>query len=293
MHVLRTLSRLSRPLYLVLAALTYFLGAGIARYLGSRLDAGIMMLGLLGTVLAQASMALLAVVYTPVTEALVEGETREQRRLVRNAALYLSAAALAAIGFIGFVLGGEGRLSMSAALLMGLWLLGILLYAVPPIRLLDRGFGELLVAVQIGYLAPSIGFLIQAGGPHRLLSACGAALTLLLAATLLALNFPSYGEDLRLGHSTALTRMGWEQALRTHHMLVICAYLVLALSALLGFSFELFLPAFLTLPFAGLQVYLLRGIGLGARPIWRLLTANAVALFGLTAYFLTLSFWLR
>ena len=52
-------------------------------------------------------------------------------------------------------------------------------------------------------------------------------------------------------------------------------------------------PAFLTLPFAVLQIFWLRNIALGARPIWSMLSANAVSLFGLTAYFLMIAFWLR
>jgi hypothetical protein len=59
------------------------------------------------------------------------------------------------------------------------------------------------------------------------------------------------------------------------------------------FGSLLFLPAFLTIPFAVLQVLLLRRIAQGARPIWNLLSANAVAIFGLASYFLGLSFWLR
>ena len=41
-------------------------------------------------------------------------------------------------------------------------LLLVLAYAIPPIRLLDRGFGELALAVHLAYVIPSIGFLLQA-----------------------------------------------------------------------------------------------------------------------------------
>jgi len=37
----------------------------------------------------------------------------------------------------------------------------------------------------------------------------------------------------------------------------------------------------------------LRNISNGARPIWNLLTVNALAVFGLTTYLLTFAFWLR
>ena len=42
-----------------------------------------------------------------------------------------------------------------------------------------------------------------------------------------------------------------------------------------------------------LQIILLRHISLGGKPNWTLLTATALAVFGLTTYFLTLTFWIR
>jgi hypothetical protein len=64
-------------------------------------------------------------------------------------------------------------------------------------------------------------------------------------------------------------------------------------ATLLGFSLKLIWPAFLTLPFAIFQIFQLRAIALGGRPNWVLLTATGLSVFGLTTYFLTLTFWLR
>lgn len=293
MHVIRALARLSRPLHLLFAALTYALGAGIARYLGTPTQMTVLALGMMGVVLAQASMGLLGAVFRSPLAPLLENETREQRGMVRSGALYASVGALSAMGVMGMIMHRVGSLSVSSILCLGLSLLVILLFAVPPVRAMDRGFEELLLAIQIAYLVPSIGFLLQAGSYHRLLNACIVALTFLLFATLVALEFPTYADDLEHERLTLLTRVGWENALRVHHVLVAAAYLLLALTAVSGFSFALLSPAFLTIPFAILQVYWLRNIGLGARPIWNLLRANAVSIFGLTAYFLALSFWLR
>jgi 1,4-dihydroxy-2-naphthoate octaprenyltransferase len=293
MYVLNALARLSRPLHLLLAALTYVLGAGVARYLGVPIRLHVALLGLMGSLLTQASMGLLAAVFRPAREPMVADESDDQRRTVRNAALYASIAALCATAVAALVMQRSDGLSISTLFCMVLSLVVILLYAVPPVRANDRGFGELLLAVQIAYLFPSIGFLVQAGSYHRLLNACIVALTLLLLATLVALEFPSYASDLKQERTTLLTRIGWLNALRAHHALLVSAYLLMAFAAVSGFSVELFLPAFLTIPFAVLQVLLLRRIAQGARPIWNLLSANAVAIFGLTSYFLALSFWLR
>ena len=133
--------------------------------------------------------------------------------------------------------------------------------------------------------------MLQAGSPHPLVYVCVGSLTLLLLSTLVALDFPSFGQDLSHNRATLLTRVGWENALRIHHLLLAGTYLILAAAPLSGFALQRFLPAFLTIPFAVLQVYLLQQIAGGARPMWRLMRANAVAIFVLTAYLLTLSFW--
>jgi 1,4-dihydroxy-2-naphthoate octaprenyltransferase len=92
---------------------------------------------------------------------------------------------------------------------------------------------------------------------------------------------------------TFLTRLGWERVVPLHHIFVLFAYVFFAISPSLGLSLSLIWPAFLTLPFALFQIFQLRNISLGAPKNWNLLTATALSVFGLTLYFLTLTFWLR
>jgi 1,4-dihydroxy-2-naphthoate octaprenyltransferase len=291
MSVLRGLAGLARPLHMGIAAITYMLGVGISRYLGNETSLGMLALGLLGVLLGQASMGLLEGVFRPAGDPLGPGETPEGRSALRNAALYTSIAALAAVGLVSYAIFTAGALTGPVLINQGLALVVILLFALPPIRIADKGLGELLLAVQMAHVPIAGGFLLQAGSPHPLVYVCVGSLTLLLVATLIVLDFPSFGQDLNYRRATLLTRLGWENALRIHHLLLAGAYLILAAAPLSGFALERFLPAFLTIPFAVLQVYLLQQIAGGAKPMWRLMRANAVALFALTAYLLTLSFW--
>jgi 1,4-dihydroxy-2-naphthoate octaprenyltransferase len=293
MQRLLTILRLTRPLLLLLAALTYVLGTAIARYLGNALLPSPFWLGLIGAVLAQASMNLLVEVFRPLNEPIVEGETRADRKAIHDAALYVSIGMLAAAAFVAVLLYQEGRLLPPVALFLGLSLMALILYAVPPARLFDKGFGELLLALHLAYVIPSIGFLLQAEQYHRLLNAVIIPLTLLAFATFIALDFPTYADDLKYERRTLLMHIGWERAVPLHHGLIIAGYALLACAPLLGFSYSLLWPAFLSLPFAALQIILLRGIALGAKPIWTLLSATAISIFGLTAYFLMIAFWLR
>lgn len=291
---LLALLRLARPLCLLFAALTYTLGAGIARYLGNPQIPTVFWLGMLGVLFAQTSMNLLAEVFRPFNEPITAAdESRADRRAIREAALYVSVAALAALAVIAYLFYYDGRLTPPALVFLGLSLLVIVTYSVPPVRLMDRGFGELLLAVHFAYLMPSIAFILQTGEYHRLLSIVTVPLVLLAFAAFLAFDFPVYADDLKYARNTLLTRLGWERAIPLHHACVLAAYVLFASAPLLGFSLGLIWPVFLSVPFAFLQIFWLRNIALGAKPIWTLLTANAIALLGLTAYFLALTFWLR
>ncbi|MBI5352473.1 MAG: hypothetical protein HZB50_07545 [Chloroflexi bacterium] len=283
--------KLTHPLHLLLAALTYTLGASIPAYLGKPLNVAAFWLGLTGVILAQLSMFLLAEVFRPHNEPLLENETPKQKETIRNNALYISIATLTVAAFIIYLLYINQSLALSAFILLLSSFILIILYAIPPVRLLERGFGELTLATHIAYVIPSIGFLLQAKENHRLLVFIIIPLTALALAYFLILNFISFPSDEKYQRATLLRLLTWERAVPLHHSLIALAYVIFALAPILGYS--ILWPAFLTLPFAILQILLLRHISLGGKPNWVLLNVTALAVFGLTTYFLTLTFWLR
>lgn len=289
---MKNLLRLSRPLHLLLAALTYFLGASIANYLGRPFRTDSFWLGLVAVVLAQAGMNLLAEVFRPYNEPLVDGETRKERLTLRNNALYVSIAGLAANAVIAFVLYIDQRLSVSALFFLLLSLALILTYSIQPFRFVNRGFGEFILAAHLAYVIPSIAYILQADHAHRFLFVT-IPLTFLAFAYFIVLGFPAFASDTKYNRSTLLTRLGWERAVPLHHLFVLLAYLFFLAGPVFGLSLSLLWPAFLTLPFALFQIFQLRNIALGAPANWTLLTATALSVFGLTAYFLSLTFWLR
>ena len=289
---MRNILRLSRPLHLLLAALTFFLGTSIANYLGKPFRIDSFWLGLAAVLLAQASMNLLAEVFRPINETLIEGETRKQRLAFRNNALYISIAALTADAVIAFILYFNGHLSVAAFFLLLLSLLVILAYGIPPFRLINRGFGEFLLAAHIAYIIPSIAYLLQSDEAHRFLWVT-IPLTFLAFAYFIVMDFPSFASDSKYNRSTLLTRLGYERVVPFHHLFVLLAYLLFLAAPAFGLSLSLLWPAFLTLPFALFQIYQLRNLSLGAPVHWILLTVTALSVFGLTAYFLGLTFWLR
>lgn len=285
--------KLTRPLHLILVVLTYLLGASIPAYLGRPFLLVPFILGLAITLLMQTSMSFLREVFRPHNEPIIEGETPQKKETLRNNLLYISVGMIGTAAVLAFI----AHLNIGLTLPIFLFLLSSLvltmIFAIPPFTLVNRGFGELILALHIAYIVPSISFLFQADENSRLLTTLLLPLTVLALAYFLIINFTTFPEDQKYDRGTLLRRLTWERAVPLHHSLVAFAYVAFALVPLMGFSFSLIAPAFLTLPFAIFQIIQLRAIANGNPPNWRLLTSTALAVLGLTTYFLTLTFWLR
>ena len=285
--------KLTRPLHLLLAALTYLLGASIPAYLGRPFLFVPFILGLAITLLMQTSMSFLREVFRPHNEPIIEGETPQKKETLRNNLLYISVGMIGTAAALAFIAHLNFGLTLPIVLFLLSSLILTIIFAIPPFTLVNRGFGELILALHIAYIVPSISFLFQTDENSRLLTTLLLPLTVLALAYFLILNFTTFPEDQKYDRGTLLRRLTWERAVPLHHSLVAFAYVSFALLPLMGFSFSLIAPAFLTLPFAFFQIVQLRGIANGNPPNWRLLTSTALAVFGLTTYFLTLTFWLR
>ncbi|HEX9839281.1 MAG TPA: UbiA family prenyltransferase, partial [Anaerolineales bacterium] len=193
---------------------------------------------------------------------------------------------------IAFLLYNNNRLTLSSFFFLLLSLFIVLAYSTPPVRLINRGFGEFLLAAHLAYVFPSLAYILQAGETHRFLLLT-IPLAFLAFAYFIVMDFPSFASDRKYERITFLTRLGWERAVPLHHLFVLLAYLFFLASPAFGLSLSLLWPAFLTLPFALFQIFQLRNIALGAPTNWILLTVTALSVFGLTVYFLSLTFWLR
>ena len=290
--MLRKIFDTSGPLHLLLAALIYALGAGIADYLGVSFVAGSFWLGLVIVVLTQLSMSLLPEIFRLDVEPPSGSENRAEREKLRNNILYISVASLAFVVLILYSLFTVGQLPLPSIFFVSLSLGIVVLYSIPPFRLANRGFGEILLAIQLAYIFPSIAYVLQAGDVHRFL-ALTVPLTMLAFAYFVVNNFESFAQDQKYGRITFLTRIGWERAVPLHHLFVLTSYILFITTPSFGLSLSLIWPAFITLPFALYQVFQIRNISLGLPPNWTILKATALTVFGLTTYFIAFTFWTR
>ena len=287
------LLQIYRPIHFFLAALTYTLGAGIARYLGYSLNYVVFGLGLLAVISLDGSAFFFAEYFKLPFNPLQQDMLPQQREHFRVKLLQISYAAitLSVASILGLLVTRTITLSLGALFI--LTFLFMISYAIPPMQLSEIGFGELVLAIFLGTLLPALGFLLQNAIFNRLLSFTTFPLTLLALAFLLVQDFPTFATDKKNAHHTLLTRLTWQRAIPIHHALILFAFVFFSLAHLLNIPWGVILPVFLALPFAAMQVFWLQKIAKGGRTLWNFLSALSAATFGLSAYLLTLTFWIR
>ncbi len=285
--------KLSNPIQLFLSALTYTLGAGIAHYLGKSIHTASFLLGLIAILSLIGAAPLLSEYFRLPIVPLEKGELSLTREKYRIMLLQVSYAALAFSSVVILTMVLTQILDLSAGIIYILAFLFLMAYSLPPVRVSETGYGELVMAVTLGTLVPALAFLLQYGQVHRLLSFVTFPLTLLTVAYLLIYNFPTFATDQKLSRHTLLTRLTWQRAIPIHHLLIFAAFLLFAAAPILEIPWVLVWPVFLGLPFAAIQIIWLQLIANGGRTLWSFLTTLASATVGLTAYLLALTFWIR
>jgi len=284
--------KLSRPLNLFFSLLTYFLGVSVAVYLGESIQKISLGFVAIGVLLIQLSMFLLPEVFRIDREPLQSSESPSARAKLRSDILSIVLGALGVTSILLYILFANDLLPQSSIYLINLAILILLVYSVPPFRFSNRGYGEILLAIQFGYVYPSLAFTLQTGEFHPYLNIC-IPLMFIAFGFFITSDFQTFADDQKYGRVTLLTRLGWERVVPLHHIFIIFAYIFFIVMTVFGLPISFLWPVFLTLPFALYQIFQLRNISLGLPPNWRILDINAIAVFGLTIYFLILTFWIR
>lgn len=291
--------QLTRPAFVLGVALLYALGAGVADYLGATINWQLYLLGQAWVTLIQLSAHFFDEFFGFRFEQ--ENPNRSlfsrrsgalgEQKLARETALWAGVVCLTIAASLTVVLVRAAQPGLDIILIMVLIFAGAFFYAVPPVRLVSSGYGELTTAIVAANLAPALAFLLQFGELHRLLAMAAFPLTFLSLAMLIVFELPEYASDVKFGRQNLLVKLGWERGMLLHNVLVPMSYLVLGLGVLLGMPVALAFPAMLAFPLGIFHIWMLNRIADGAKPNWPALTLSAAALLGITAYLLTFAFW--
>ena len=297
--------RLSRPVFLLVSAVQMILGTGIARYLGVSIDGLVFVLGFLWLLFVQLAATYLNEYFDVAVDQYnphrtlfsggsgVLGEVGSDERLGKQVALraFVVAASLAAA--LTFSLVWIGVVNMIVAIFMALIFLGLVFYSLPPVQFSRSGYGEIVIAMIVGILYPSLGYILQTGELHRLLTLTGLPITFLVLAYMLAVSFPDYATDLKYGKKTFLVRAGWQNVMTVHNTLIFLTILTLGSLTFFNFPRPIMLLAFIPMPLGMLQIWLMRQIENGVKPNWKTLTMIAAIMVGMLIYIFSYSFWTR
>jgi 1,4-dihydroxy-2-naphthoate octaprenyltransferase len=297
----RLFIQLSRPLFLVGAALLFGLGVGIARYLGASVNWTLYFLGQSWVSSLQLSAHYLNEYYDSPVDSRNPSQTPFSGgsdavgpgKLSRNVPLIAALTSLTITASLTVVMLQASVITPVVLMIMVISLLAAIFYSAPPVRLSSTGYGELTTSILVANLVPTFGFLLQMQDLHRLLVMSTFPLTVLHLAMMLAFEFPDYATDVKYEKQTLLVRLGWQNGMVIHNVLILSAFLLLGLAMLFGLPGGIALPAFLPLPLGLLQIWQMRRIAAGAKPNWNTVTLTAVVLFASVAYLLTFTFWTR
>jgi 1,4-dihydroxy-2-naphthoate octaprenyltransferase len=292
--------RYARPAMLVAGVIFYFLGTGIAKYLGQPINWTHFWVGMGLVVMLQLTSYFLKAYYdladasTPLRRMQKDeglGNHLTEQQLPRQQVLLLGASTMTVGAMMTVLLFAQSAVNLAVLVIIGLAFLLAYFYGVPPLRLVDNGYGELAEAILIANLFPGLAFLLQTGELHRLLAMMTFPLLIIFLAVRLALSLEHYLQNLRYGQRTMMVVLGWQRGMRLHNWLIPAAYFLLALAYTLGLPWSLTWPGLLTLPIGVFEVIQINRIAAGSRPSWKMLNLTAVALLGLMVYFINLAFW--
>ncbi len=293
--------RMSRPLFLLGAAVVYALGVGIADYLGVPIDWGLYLLGQAFVTTLQLSAQYLNEYFDSPADTQNPNRTPFSGgsgavgpgKLSRNTVLLAAVTMLTIVASLTVLLVNRAPATPLLIIVLILGFLGAFFYSVPPVRLVSSGYGELTTSFLVAFLVPGFAFLLQTGSFHRLLLVSALPLTALHLAMMLVFEFPDYATDLKFEKETLLVRIGWERGMVMNNLLIFTAFLLLGLAVILSVPAGIVLPSFLLLPFGLLQIWQMRGIAAGGKPNWTLVGLTGVVLFAGVAYMLAFAFWVR
>jgi len=299
-RITRFFFSISGPLRLLGGVVLYALGVGIARYLGNPVDWSRVLLGQtwvitfqLGSHYLSAYFLLPANPRDPSRIAITDNGDEPHVGIRRDLVLLSAFTAFTATASLTLILMRFSNLTHGILILMGLMFAGAILYAVPPFRLGNSGYGELILSITMADFFPALGYMFQNDELHRLVAMTTFPLTMLYLALLLAVQLSHYPQDLRLGRGTLLVRLGWERGVVFHNILLLGSFLLIGIAMLFGLPVGVAMPVFFVLPLSLFQIWLMTRIASGAKPNWRVLNFTAIFSFGLTAYLFTFAYWVR
>lgn len=269
--------------------IAYSIGGGLVSYLGRPIDPLTFWLGLVIVILFNICTDLLTCFFKS------RGFDRKLKEiiLIKNSLLILSFSLLTLGAILSVRLASKVGTGLTLWLVLGIFFILLVLSAIPPFNFNEKGFGEFLNTIKIVALTPAFACLIQINDIHSTLFSITFPAFFLVLAYFMAQSLENYYEDQKNQNHTLMTILGWKFGMRIHNYFLLLTYLLYGLASLFGLSGILALPAWLSMPVAGIQFWEMWRIGEGYKPRWKLLRIASLGSISILSYFLLFILWLR
>ncbi len=280
--------------FVIETLILFILGLGVSHYLGYSLDWEQSFLALGWTILLQLSGIFLRQ-SAPARNTLMNNPFPQNG--VANSKLsrpfILSIALLASFASLTVLFMAKGYLTTQIFFIMVFGVAGMLFLSLSPFKDILNGFHEILVSILMTLFIPLFAFESQAHDIHRLILMIALPLFSLRISAIIAYELSTYASDIKNLNLTLLIRIGWENGMTLHNLLILFSFFVIVLAMIFGMPLPIALPTMSAMILGILQIWNMRKIAEGRKPNWRALIIGDFSLYALVIYFLAYSFWVR
>lgn len=297
LKIIKRFLKILRPEYVFLSASLYFLGAGIYKYLGGRIEWNTLAVGLTYILLLNLSEWILNKYFEyqqlpiQILKTQFQDFTRDEFDYFIRAFFLIGIVSFACASVLFFSMIFIHSVNSISIFVMILIILSTVAYSVPPIRLADKGWGDILLVFGFAIITPTFAYSLQENGFHRLVALISIPLFTLLLTAFISTGFPGYLQGMLSGKKSLLIFLQWNTGIVVHNILVLLTYLILGIGVMSGLPVRLALPFLIGLPFAIITIYELLRIQNGHKPNWLILLTGSYGSIGCTIFLLIFDLW--
>ncbi|HMN12026.1 MAG TPA: hypothetical protein PKD55_06855 [Bellilinea sp.] len=271
---------------LVLISSFYLIGAGVPFYRGDQINSARLINGLI-VILATTIAAFFLSAYFKVLRELATIDPQKEKPGGR---LLLGITWLV-IAVLFFILGRNSDGGFHE-LIFVLALMFVFFYSVTPFHMARSKYKVLVEAAFVSLVVPTYGFAAQTSDGLKQFAWIILPLFLLFLASYLALSMRTYSTMPSRDITNPVNALGWKTAMSLHNYLILVAFVLIAISRVIGLSWSLVWPRLLVLPIGVLEIVEMLRIAEGAPVRWTYMNSLAITLTGFSVYFLLFTLWL-
>jgi len=264
MDKIKTWFLLSRPPFHIVGVLPFILGTLLAYRIHSVFHPGIFILGVLGVILIMLS-TYHAGEYFDYQEDVISNRLHKNPfaggsrmllsgKISPQRLLWTSMVAIIAAGLIGIILQFVFNTGSYTLLLGGMGAFSGFFYSTKPVRLVQRGVGEIFIGFCYGWLPVASAYYIQTGTIHPVIHWMAIPIGLSIFNVILLNEFPDYEADRATGKKNLLYRLGKSRGQFLYIVFSILASVAMIVSPFLGVPFKI---VYFYLPILIISLYII------------------------------------